>query len=60
LVEDADLKDEPPLGAASDSVFTDYSYFNHMYTKNLDDNLEILSIFKAEFTSEVVEPEDKM
>jgi hypothetical protein len=60
LVEDADLKDEPPLSTASDSVFTEYSYFNHMYTKNLDANLEILSVFKEEFTSEVVEPKDKM
>lgn len=60
LVEDADLKDEPPLDTPSTSVFSDYSFYNHMYTKNLDANLDILSVFKTEFTSEVDEPEDKM
>jgi hypothetical protein len=60
LVEDAEMKDNPDASKNDGSIFTDNAFYNQMYTKNLAASVDLLKDFKAEFTSEVVEPEDKV
>ncbi|XP_065347994.1 amino acid transporter heavy chain SLC3A1 [Cloeon dipterum] len=60
LTEDENLANELNDDSPSDATFTDYAFYQHTNTKNRDENVQILKIFKDELLSEKDDRENKI